>query len=144
MPNFSKRSLAARAQLHPMLQKLVDEGIKAFDFVILDATRGRAEQERAVREGHSWVHFGDSAHNWVPAIAMDIVPYPIDWDDTKRFIHLQFEVIKPIAKGFDIPIRQGLDWNRNGKITDEKKLDFPHVELHPWRQWAKDSHLVED
>ena len=92
----------------------------------------------------SKAHFGDSAHNYDPAIAMDIVPYPVDWNDTKSFIKLQFEVIKPIAKDLGIPIRQGLDWNMNGVVTDETFRDYPHVELHPWRKWARESKLVDD
>jgi peptidoglycan L-alanyl-D-glutamate endopeptidase CwlK len=144
MPRFSERSKLARSELHLLLKQLVDQAIIEFDFVILDGTRGRAEQELAFKQGNSKAHFGDSAHNYKPAIAMDIVPYPIDWNDTKRFITLQFEIIKPAAKRLGIPIRQGLDWNMNGSITDEKFKDFPHVELHPWRQWAKESQLVKD
>lgn len=122
---------------HPLLQKLMLECIKHYDFMVLDSQRGKAAQEKAFREGNSKVHFGNSAHNWKPAIALDIAPYPLDWENTQRFIYLQFEVIKPIAKFLNIPIRQGLDWNRNGKITDERFRDFPHVELYPWRDWAK-------
>lgn len=144
MPSFSKRSLRALEELHPLLQKLLNEAIKEYDFVVLDAQRGRAEQEKARKGGFSKVGFGNSAHNYAPAIATDICPYPIDWEDTKRFITLQFDVIKPLAKKLSIPIRQGLDWNMNGKITDENFLDFPHIELHPWREWAKKSKLIED
>ena len=49
MPRFSNRSLATRAKLHPHLQAIVDAAIKQFDFVILDATRGRIAQELAFR-----------------------------------------------------------------------------------------------
>jgi hypothetical protein len=118
--------------------------IKEVDFTILDGSRNKAEQELAFRQGHTKAHFGDSAHNWKPAIAVDIIPYPFrSWSDLEAFKTLQFGYIKPIAKRLNIPIRQGLDWNMNGKITDEHFLDFPHIELNPWRLWAKECELIE-
>jgi len=36
-----------------------------------------------------------------------------------------------------------MDWNMNGVITDEHFIDYPHVELHPWREWAKKSKPFE-
>lgn len=153
MPSFSKRSLANRNQLHPLLKKIVDVAIRRYDFTILDAQRGRAEQEKAFKGGFSNAHFGQSAHNWVPAIAMDLAPYPIDWDNLGAFKEL-FNVIGyydakqgdgfGIAKDLKIPLRAGLDWNRNGKWTDENWNDWGHYELDPWKQWAKEASLIED
>lgn len=148
MPSFSNRSRQNLGQLHPLLQKLLNEAIKETDFTILDAQRGRAEQEKAFREGHSKVHFGQSAHNYAPAIACDIVPYPFElhgknvWDDGPRWKFLQLAVILPIAKRLQISIRQGIDWNGDGNIADG--WDSPHIELHPWRTWAKKSKLIAD
>ncbi len=143
MSQFGEASLKSRAKLHPRLQKLVDAAVKRMDFKILDATRGRAAQERAVKNGNSKVHFGDSAHNYEPAIAADLFPAPYDWNNLEAFKTLA-KIIKEEADKLDIPIRQGMDWNRNGTSTDEKFIDWPHVELHPWREWAKKSKLVED
>lgn len=107
--------------------------------MILDSQRDRASQERAFKNGFSKVHFGNSAHNWSPSIACDIAPYPLDWDDASRFTELQIKFIKPIAKRLNIPIRQGVDWNMDGNLTNDRWDDLPHVELHPWREWAKKS-----
>ncbi len=137
MPKFSKASAERLSKAHPLLQQLMNEAIKVADFTILDSQRGRADQEKTVKGGFSKVHYGDSAHNWTPALALDIAPYPIDWDDAKRFTKLQVEVIGPIAKRLGIPIRQGVDFNRNGILTDDKWDDLPHVEMHPWREFAK-------
>lgn len=142
MPKFSSRSLANLAQLHPELQRLLNEAIKQFDFVILDAQRGEAEQMMAYRTGNSKAKFGQSAHNYVPAVACDIVPYPINWKAIKPFITLQMNIIKPLAAKMKIPIRQGIDFNMNGVITDKEFRDYPHVELYPWRTWAKKSKLI--
>jgi peptidoglycan L-alanyl-D-glutamate endopeptidase CwlK len=138
---FSSASKASRVKLHPKLRELVDEAIKEIDFKILDATRGRAAQEKAFRRGHSKVHFGNSAHNYVPAIAMDLFPAPYDWDNRQAFINLS-KVILRIAKKRGIPIRWGGDWNMDGNLSDG--WDMPHYELHPWKDWAKKSKLYED
>lgn len=148
MAKFSERSLKARKELHPLLQKLVDAAIKKSDFVIVDGSRGRAEQEAAFAAGRSKVHFGNSAHNWKPAVAMDIYPAPIPQNmDTKAYRaklkDLQLNVLKPIAAELGIDIRQGIDFNRNGVLTDDGFVDLPHVELHPWRSYAKQSKPLE-
>ncbi len=135
MPSFSKRSLTNLNQLHPLLQKVCRETIKVFDFTILDAQRGRAEQERAFKDGFSRAHFGQSAHNYYPAVAMDICPYPIDWNNIDAFKDLN-GVLMPIAKKLDVPLEWGGTW--------KSIRDYPHYELKPWREWAKKSALIED
>lgn len=136
MARFGALSQQRLKGAHPLLQQLMVECIKHYDFLILDSQRGRKAQEDAVRRGTSKVSFGNSAHNWAPSVALDIAPFPLDWHDLARFIELQFDVVRPAAKQLHIPIRQGLDWNMNGLITDKEWRDYPHIELHPWREWA--------
>lgn len=140
MPAFSEVSKKRLSGAHPLIQKVMNEAIKKYDFMMLDSQRGRAAQEEAFRKGNSKAHFGQSAHNWEPSVAVDVAPYPLDWNDRKRFIELA-GIIMPIAKGFKIPLRWGGDWNQNGILTDEKLSDLPHYELHPWRDFAKDCKL---
>jgi peptidoglycan L-alanyl-D-glutamate endopeptidase CwlK len=126
-------SRARLALAHPKLQEL----FKACaadptcpDFTILESQRGRVEQERAFALGHSRAHFGKSAHNWSPAIALDVVPYPVDWKDLKRFRVLA-AFIKKKAAALGIPLVWGGDW--------PKLKDMPHYELGPsWRSWLRD------
>lgn len=141
MASFSKISKQRLAGAHPLLQKIMNEAINHYDFMVLDSQRDRAAQERAFKQGNSKVHFGQSAHNWAPSIALDVAPFPIDWNDLGRFKVLQLEIILPIAQKMQIPIRQGIDWNRDGNLSNDGWDDYPHVELHPWREWAKKSHL---
>lgn len=139
---FGKASLASRAQLHPKLRAIVDEAILEIDFRILDAVRGRAAQNLAFRTGRSKAKFGQSAHNYVPAVAMDLFPAPYDWDTTKPFITLS-KVILRIAAKQNTKIRWLGDPNMDGDIKDG--WDFPHYELHPWRDVVKRDkcHLYE-
>lgn len=140
---FGKASLRARAQLHPKLRAIVDEAILEIDFRILDATRGRAAQNHAFKTGRSKAKFGQSAHNYVPAIAMDLFPAPYDWEDSKAFIELM-EVVMRIAKKHNTKLRWGGDWDMKGDRNPKGSLeDLPHFELHPWRDFAAKSHLYE-
>jgi peptidoglycan L-alanyl-D-glutamate endopeptidase CwlK len=144
MPAFSQRSLSARAELHPKLQQIVDEAIKVVDFVILDAQRGRAEQEKAFRGGFSKAHFGESAHNFKPAVALDIVPFPIDFNNVAGFRQIA-KVFVDTGKRLQIPIRWGGDWDMDGDWKDERFLDWGHFELHKWQDFAKrDCVLIGD
>lgn len=144
-PSFDSVSAKRLSQAHPLLQKLMNAARERAPFQILDSQRGKAEQERAVATGHSKAHFGDSAHNWSPAIAVDIAPVPLNWNDLASFKALQAIIgwYDPqtgaghgLSKEMTIPVRWGGDWNMNGK-ADERLVDMPHYELHPWRTFAK-------
>jgi peptidoglycan L-alanyl-D-glutamate endopeptidase CwlK len=139
---FGSTSLVSRSQLHPKLQLVVDQAIKEVDFRILDATRGRNAQERAFAEHRSKAHFGDSAHNYVPAIAMDLFPAPYDWKNTASFEALA-KIVLRVGHDLSVPLRWGGDWNMDGTKTTSDNWDKPHFELHPWRTWAKQSKLFE-
>lgn len=135
MPSFSAASAQRLAGAHPLLQKVFNEVIKKTDIVIMDSQRGRAAQEEAFRKGNSKAHFGQSAHNWAPSVALDVAPFPIDWNDRGRFIALS-KIVLATAKDLGVPLRWGGDWNQNGILTDEKLSDLPHYEVHPWRDFA--------
>lgn len=143
MPVFGNASKTRLDGAHPLLRRLMSEAIKRAtpeqDFTIMDSQRGKAAQELAYKQGHSKARFGQSAHNWTPAVALDIAPFPIDFDNTKRFIDLAQKLILPLAKELSIPIRWGGDWNMDGSTSDG--WDFPHYELHPWRSYAAKSKL---
>jgi len=142
MPTFGASSLAALAKCHPLMQEIAQEAIKTIDFKVLDSTRGRTDQERAYATGRSKAKFGQSAHNYVPAIAFDLFPAPYDWNNRAAFKKLS-GVIMAIAKKKGVPIRWGGDWNMDGDKTTSDAWDMPHFELHPWRTWAKKSKLFE-
>jgi peptidoglycan L-alanyl-D-glutamate endopeptidase CwlK len=146
MPSFGAQSKAALAALHPDMQRILVEAIKVIDFRILDAIRGRDAQERAFAKGNSKAHFGQSAHNYEPAVACDLFPAPYDWNDRKAFRAL-YDVIgrydpktgkgKGLALKMKIPLRCGIDWNMDDDVTTSDAWDGGHYELHPWRSFAK-------
>jgi peptidoglycan L-alanyl-D-glutamate endopeptidase CwlK len=131
MPTLSATSLARINASHPLLQKLwmacaADPACPPF--MMLDAQRGRQAQERAFALGHSRAHFGQSAHNWSPAVADDVVPYPVDWNNLDRFRKLA-AFVKAKASKLGIPIVWGGDW--------PKLKDMPHYELSSWRELVR-------
>lgn len=142
MPTFGATSMASLAKCHPNLQIIANEAIKETDFKVLDSTRGRDAQTRAYATGKSKAKFGQSAHNYVPAIAFDLFPAPYDWNNRDSFKRLSI-IIMRIAKSHGIPLRWGGDWNMDGDKTKSDAWDMPHFELHPWRDWAEKSHLYE-
>lgn len=137
----SKRQLL---KAHPKMQLILNAAIQHVDFKILDSTRGRAAQTKAFLTGHSKAKFGQSAHNYVPSIAVDLFPAPYDWNDNAAFDRL-YHVMMDVAKELNIPLRSGDDWDMNGlRPGDKDNWDAGHYELHPWRTWAKQAKLFED
>lgn len=60
--------------------------------------------------------------------AVDIAPYPVNWEDTVRFAYLA-GIIRGIAKNKGVEIRWGGDWDSDGDIHDQTFNDLPHFEL---------------
>jgi peptidoglycan L-alanyl-D-glutamate endopeptidase CwlK len=137
---FDAGSAKRLKDAHPLLQKLMNAAREKVVFSVLDSQRGRAAQELAFQRGNSKAHFGQSAHNWSPSVAVDIVPAAtpnaVDWNDLPAFKNLG-KIIMPLAKEMGIPIRWLGDPNMDGSPADG--WDFPHFELHPWREFAKSS-----
>lgn len=147
---FNATSIGEIEHLEPDLKRLVLEASKLIDIEVLDSRRGKAEQERAFNQGHSKVHFGQSAHNYDPAIATDIVPDPLNWNDKQSFLRVQ-RVIgfwnpdtkagHGLAKDMGISIRWLGDPNMDGDVRDG--WDFPHYERYPWRKFTSKANLYK-
>lgn len=129
MPKFGKASLKRLETLHPDLQELMSACIiDGPDFSIICGHRNKEDQETAVLNKKSKVHFPNSMHNHFPSLAVDVAPYPLNWKNTKRFYFLQ-GYIQGVANRLNIPIRLGIDWDRDYDFDDQKFIDMPHVEL---------------
>lgn len=126
MPKLSASSQKRLDAAHPLLRKLfaacaADPNCP--NFTVLDSQRGKVAQEKAFALGNSKAHFLQSAHNWSPAVAVDVVPYPIDWNKIDRFKALgAFVTAKAKALGIDIV------WGGTWKMRD-----YPHYEVANWR-----------
>ena len=135
MCKFSPESLAKLATCHPDLQMIMNEAIKYVDFAIMEGHRDQAAQEAAYLAGNTKLHYPHGKHNAMPSNAVDIAPWPIDFQNAKRFYYLA-----GLVKGIAVDLREagkithdirwGGQWNGNPDILDEQGLvDLPHIEL---------------
>jgi peptidoglycan L-alanyl-D-glutamate endopeptidase CwlK len=120
MPSFGTKSKARLATCHPDLQVIFNEVIKRADCSVICGHRGKEEQQAAFDAGNSKLQYPKSRHNSYPSEAVDVVPYPLDWNDHLRFAALA-NVVKNVAREMNIPITWGGDW--------KSFKDLPHYEL---------------
>lgn len=120
MPKFGKRSQKHLGTLDTDLQLILNEAIKYVDFSILCGFRDEEEQNKAFNGGYSKLKFPKSKHNKLPSLAVDVAPYPIDWNDAKRFYFLS-GTIMVVAQQLEIKLIWGGHW--------QSFKDLPHFEL---------------
>jgi len=138
MPYFSKKSKLKLEHCHPYLQLILNKAIQFYDFSIICSYRNKFEQFDLFKKGRKlengiWViedknkivTYNDgikkkSLHNKLPALAVDIVPYPTLYSSEKEFYQLA-GFVKLTAKFLGVELVWGGDWR--------KIKDFPHFEL---------------
>jgi len=128
MPKFGKRSLDNLNTCHPDLQRLFNEVIKYYDCSVLCGHRTKEEQDAAYHDGRSKVKWPNGKHNSMPSKAVDVAPYPIVWDDHRRF-YMFVGIVRGIAAMMGIKIRCGADWDGDMEVKDQNFHDLPHFEL---------------
>ncbi len=132
MAMFSERSKRELKTCHPALQTVFLATVKYFDCTIIEGKRNKARQNRLQEIGRSKVRWPASRHNTVEedglSEAVDVAPYPVDWDDIERFYFFAGFVLG-IARSMGIQLRWGGDWDSDTQITDQTFNDLPHFEL---------------
>ena len=128
MPKFGRTSRKRLVTYKQDLQTLFNEVVKHFDCSVLVGYRGRNEQDTAYESGHSKVKWPNGKHNSNPSLAVDVAPYPIDWDDRERFIYFG-GFVKGCAYQLGLPLRWGGDWNNDTQLSDNIFDDLVHFEV---------------
>lgn len=126
MFSFGKRSMENLSEAHPRLQEIFSEVVKHYDCSIIEGHRTIEEQEKLYAAGKSKLRRGK--HNMKPSEAVDVVPYPIDWNDKERFYHFA-GFVKGIATSLGYKIRWGGDWDSDNDLDDQTFYDLPHFEV---------------
>lgn len=129
MSKFSQRSEQRLQECDDRLQELFHRVVDKFDCSVTCGYRGEEEQNKAFDAGMSKLKYPLSKHNKQPSMAVDVVPFPIDWKDIERFKRFGYFVLG-VAHGMGIPIRWGADWNMDMNIADESFIDLPHYEIY--------------
>lgn len=122
MYSFGRKSTAILATCRPELQLLVNAVMaeQVMDFSVASGYRGEEEQDQLVEDGASQLIWPFSRHNVQPSNAVDLWPYPVDWNNIAAFKELNFLMMKH-AQRLRIRIECGAYWN--------KPKDYPHYEL---------------
>lgn len=134
MPKFSDKSKYKLSTCHEDIQKIFNEVIKVFDCIVLEGHRDNERQNELFRQGYTKLKGGQSKHNFVPSFAVDIIPYPIEWENTRRmtlFIGFVLGVSEMLYKEKKIKYKlcSGIDWDGDTFIKDTTFFDYPHFEL---------------
>ena len=124
MPKFGKRSKERLRGVDARLVSVLNELVKIMDVTIIEGLRSEQRQEKLLKEGSTKTKF--SKH--ITGKAVDLAPYPIDWNDRDRF-HYMGGMIRGIAKQLNVPVRWGGDWDGDGETKDNKFDDLVHVEI---------------
>ena len=138
MPAFSGVSKARLLTCHHDLIVVMNHAIVyGPDFTIMCGHRTVSEQQNLFAQGRTKpgpkVTNVDGIndigkHNHSPSQAVDIAPYPIDWNNTGRFMILG-GYIMGVAQGLGVNLCWGGDWDGDYDNKDERFSDLPHFEL---------------
>jgi len=126
VPRFSKRSLAELESCHIVLQRLMRRVIERTDFSVICGFRGQKEQDKAYSDGRSKLKFPHSKHNTSPSLAVDIVPFPVDFQDIERFKELAAIVKEEWAA---MPDEQKLRYRLEHGGDWKAFSDWPHWQI---------------
>ncbi len=124
MYKFGKKSKERLRGVHPKLVNVLNELIKIMDVTIIEGLRSEERQKELLEQGKTKTKF--SKH--IKGKAVDLAPYPIDWEDRERF-HYMGGMIRGIGKQLNTDIRWGGDWDSDGEIKDNSFDDLVHVEI---------------
>lgn len=134
MPAFGSRSLSNLQTCHEDLQLLFLQVVDKFDCSVICGHRGQEEQDKAFRDRLSKLQYPDSKHNTLPSMAVDVVPYPLEWKDTQR-MYFFAGYVKAVAEQLlndhlmSHELRWGGDWDSDTQVNDQSFIDLPHFEL---------------
>tara|TARA_R100001594_G_scaffold140274_2_gene185303 strand:- start:1285 stop:1677 length:393 start_codon:yes stop_codon:yes gene_type:complete len=128
MAKFGKSSIERLSTCHKDLQKVFNEVIKYVDCSVLEGHRNEERQNKLFEEGKTKVKYPNGRHNSSPSRAVDVTPYPVDWDDRERQT-LFAGFVLGIARSMDIKLRWGGDWDMDFEVMDNRFDDFPHFEI---------------
>jgi len=124
MPRFGKRSKERLKGVKPELVNVLNELVKIMDVTIIEGLRTEARQMELLAQGKSKTKY--SKH--LEGKAVDLAPYPIDWEDRERF-HYMGGMVRGIGKQMGVNIRWGGDWDSDGEVKDNGFDDLVHVEI---------------
>jgi peptidoglycan L-alanyl-D-glutamate endopeptidase CwlK len=126
MKKYSTTSQNNLDSADPRLILIFTDALNIMDHSILDGYRTEAEQLALFLEKKTKVRLGK--HNVKPSMAVDALPYPIDYEDKERMC-LFAGIVLAIAHKYGVKIRWGRDWDGDTNLLEETFLDYAHFEI---------------
>lgn len=158
MSNFilGSRSRKNLIGVHPRLVRVVERAIQlsTVDFMVLEGVRSRdqawinwgkgrtAAQCRAAGVPVKYAQPNMARVTWLKnplnskhclqsdgyGHAVDLVPYPVDWDDLSKFDAIAKAMLTAAAE-LKTTVRWGADWDQDGNPRERGETDSPHFEI---------------
>jgi peptidoglycan L-alanyl-D-glutamate endopeptidase CwlK len=128
MPRFGQESERVLDTVDTRLVLAARKVVRTFDCKALEGFRGAARQEHLYRTKKSHLRWPHSKHNRNPSLALDIAPYPVDWDDRDRF-HYFAGVFMQEALNLGIELVWGGDWDGDWQVRDNVFDDLAHFNI---------------
>ncbi|CAB1222418.1 M15 family metallopeptidase [Acinetobacter bouvetii] len=148
---LSRLSLSRLEGVHPDLVKVVKRAIEITlqDFLVVEGIRTEEQCYINYGKGRTWEQCtakGVPAKYAQPKLAkvtwltnplsskhvtgkaVDLVPYPVDWNDLSKFNQVA-QAMFAAAKELGVSIRWGADWDNDGKYREKGEYDSPHFEI---------------
>ena len=130
MPKFGKRSKSRLKGVNKDLIKVLEKVCKHYDITVIEGLRSQERQNELVKQGKSKTKFGKH----VDGDAVDIAPYPIDWNAREDF-HMLGGFVLGVAAEMGINVRWGGDWS-SPSLAEERRTtkdnnfdDLVHFEI---------------
>ena len=136
---FGASSIKNLTGVHPVLVDIVREALalSTVDFKVIEGVRTPERQKTLYAQGRTtagpivtWTlnsnHFVNKSTGFGHAV--DILPAPYDWKDTKPFDEVA-KAMFAAAEKMGVVIRWGADWDSDGKPREKGESDSPHFEL---------------
>jgi hypothetical protein len=111
----------------PLLE-LFNTVLQECDCSIIDGHRSKERQNRYFAEGKTQVKWPDSNHNSSPSNAVDVIAYPLRWNDRERQT-LFAGLVLGIASERGIGIIWGGNWRGDFQVADNKYDDMVHFQM---------------
>jgi peptidoglycan L-alanyl-D-glutamate endopeptidase CwlK len=131
---LSERSLKNLEGVNPLLVAVVERAIQITtqDFIVIEGLRTQARQDALWAQGRTKpgpiVTWTKDASSHGTGRAVDICPYPVDWNDLKKFDAISRAMFQA-ADELGVTLRWGADWDMDGKPRERGESDSPHFEL---------------
>ena len=144
MAKFGRKSLSKLKTCHSDLRVIAHEAINDYDFTFIFGYRTPAFQFGLFKKGrkkingvwkivdkkkvvtHKDGYVKKSRHNSFPSTAMDLGPWPLDWEDKEEFSFLAGHIMSVANRLFyEGRIKNKLFWGARWRSFK----DYPHFQL---------------